>query len=340
MIGSKIKNLVSIVMAVIIGGAVTYSAWAQNSKTEIDSATGKWNPQNEIEFVVPSAPGGGSDTNARIISDIAFKSGYSPVNFKVNNMPGGSGAVAFSYMATKPGENDILMVLHNGQIMSTLTNNSPVIANDLTYLPVVAFDNLLLCRQTNGKYADVNTMIEAAKESPGKINIGGSQRGNSDHLSFELMQKYLGIDISYVQYNSSGEVMSALLGGHVDFGIFNPSECAGQVEAKEVVPVATFATERLTGIFEEAPTFEELGYPDIQFLEVRALSGPPEMAPEAIAFYDEMILQVTQDPRWMDEYITKNYLTPAYMTSEEARVFFEAEIEKYLDIFRTVGLIE
>ena len=134
--------------------------------------------------------------------------------------------------------------------------------------------------------------------------------------------------------------MSALLGDHVDFGIFNPSECVGQVEAGEIQPTATFAENRLSGKFAQVRTFKEIGYPDILVTEVRALAGTPGMSAEAIAFYDDMIRKVTETERWKTEYIEKNYLTPVYMTSAEAKKFFDEETKKYNSIFKEVGIIQ
>ncbi|MEG0752453.1 MAG: tripartite tricarboxylate transporter substrate binding protein [Angelakisella sp.] len=304
------------------------------------AAPAAWTPKSEIEVVVPSSAGGGSDTNARTVADIAFSNAFSPKNFKVNNMPGGSGAVAFSYMAGKKANDGIIMVLHNGQIMSTLINKSPVVAADLTFLPVVAFDNLTLCIKSDGRFKSVEGLIAAAQANPGAVKIGGSQRGNSDHLSFEMMKKYMGIDISYVQFNSSGEVMSALLGGHIDFGIFNPSECIGQIEAGAVIPVGTFGEKRLDGVFKDVRTFGEIGYKDIVVTEVRAFSGTPGMSPEAIAFYDDMFKKVTETEKWKTDYIAKNYLTPVYMNSADAAAFFAKETQKYIAVFKEVGVIQ
>ena len=330
------KGITSILAALLVLSLLLAGCTTSGGDSTVGGA---FQPKSEIEFIVPSAAGGGSDTNARVISDIAFSQKFSPKNFKVNNLPGGSGAVAFAYMAGKTGNNETIMVLHNGQIMSTITNQSPVLATDLTFLPVVAFDNLTLCVSKDSKYQSIEELIEAAKAKPGDVKIGGSQRGNSDHLSYEMMRKYMELDIAYVQFNSSGETMSAILGGHIDFGIFNPSECIGQIEAGELIPVATFATERLGGLFTEARTFAEIGYPDIVVTEVRALSGAPGMSDEAIAFYDEMIKNVTETEQWKNDYIAKNLLTPVYMTSAEAKEFFEKEIETYIQVFKEVGVI-
>lgn len=298
-----------------------------------------FSPKREIEFVVPSAAGGGSDLNARTIADIAFKNQYSPKNFMVSNMPGGSGGVAFAYMYGKEGNDETIMVLHNGQIMSTIANGAPVTADMLTYLPVVAFDNLLIGVRVGSKYTDIEAVLEAAKTKDA-VRIGGSQRGNTDHLAFELINKYAETQAAYVQFDSSGETMTALLGGHVDVGIFNPSECIGQVEAGEIIPLATFAMERIGGIFADVPTFKEKGFNDIVLTEVRAFSGTPGMSPEAIAFYDEVIRQVTDTEEWKTNYIAKNNLQPVYMSSAEAKAFFEKEVENYITLFKEVGIID
>jgi len=336
-------------LSVLAGCGSTATTTAATTKAATTAATtaaptttkAAWAPDTEIEFVVPSAAGGGSDLNARTISDIAFTNKFSPKNFKVNNMPGGSGATAFSYVATKKGSNTTLMVLHNGQIMSTLVNKSPVLSSDLTDLQIVAFDNLTLgINAKTGKYKTVEEMVTAVKANPEKVNIGGSQRGNTDHLIFEMMNKYIGVKFSYVQFNSSGEVMTALLGGHIDAGIFNPSECIGQIQSGDVKPIAAFSDKRLDGAFKDVRTMAEIGYKDVVVQEVRALSGAPGMSADAIAFYDTMIKKVTETEKWKKDYIEKNYLTPVYMTAAEAKAFWAKEIVKYSTIFKEVGVIK
>src|SRR5690606_35747153 len=158
-------------------------------------------------------------------------------------------------------------------------------------------------------------LLAAVKANPDKVTIGGSQRGNTDHLAFEMMNKYMGTKFSYVQFNSSGEAMTALLGGHIDAGIFNPSECIGQIQSGDVAPVAAFGEKRLDGVFNDVKTMGEHGYKDVVVTEVRALSGAPGMSAEAIAFYDQMVKKVTETDKWKNDYIAKNYLTANYMTA-------------------------
>ncbi|MDF2614179.1 MAG: transporter [Clostridia bacterium] len=341
----KMKKMMSLVISVLIGASAATgcaSKALQTSETAVkgaEEAKPAFTPGKEVEVVVPSSAGGGSDLNARTIADIAFKNQYTPKNFMVTNMPGGSGGVAFSYVYGKGTNDETIMVLHNGQIMSTIANNAPVTSDKLTYLPVVAYDNLLLVTKKGAPYQTVEDFIEAAK-TPEKVKVGGSQRGNTDNLAFELINKYAETKAAYVQFNSSGDTMTALLGGHVDVGIFNPSECIGQIEAGELVPLATFAPEKIGGAFAEVPTFKEKGFDNIVLSEVRAFAGPPKMSAEAIAFYDEVLKKVTETDEWKTNYLEKNNLQPVYMNSAEAKAFFEKEVESYRTIFKEVGIIQ
>lgn len=321
-----------------LAGVITLSLVTGAAQSASQSK--EWKPEREIEFVVPSAPGGGSDLNARTVADLAQKNKFSPYALMVVNKPGGSGAVAFSYVNTKKGDPYTLMVLHSGQVMGSYVNNWAVKANDLTYVATLALDELTLGVRKDGPYKDFNGLLKAVKDKPESIKIGGSQRGNSDHLSFELLNKYTRSKFTYVMFNSSGEVMSALLGGHIDAGIFNPMESIGQVEAGRVIPVATFSKERLPGVFKDVPTFGELGYKKIQVTEIRAIAGPPQMPPAAVKFYAEMLKKITETEEWKKNYIERSLLTNHYLNAYVTKKFHEQQIQLYTKTFREVGLMK
>jgi putative tricarboxylic transport membrane protein len=279
-----------------------------------------WQPQGDVDFIVPSSPGGGSDLNARTIADIIRKENLVPTNINVINKPGGSGAVAFSYINSKKGRSDNLMILHSGQDLGSYVLNWGVKGKDLTYLATVAYDDLMICAVAGSEYTDIKKLIADSKTK--RITYGGSQRGNGDHLSFLMLNKITGSNFKYVMFNSAGEVTSAMLGGHVNIGIFNPSECIAQARAGKFVPLATFSSQKLPGEFANVPTFQQLGYPDLVLREVRAIAGPPNMPAEAVKYYETVLQEVTTTPQWRDEYIQKNFLTPVFLGAEATRSYF------------------
>ena len=304
----------------------------------VSAFAGEFEPAKEITMIVPSSAGGGSDLNARTIGNIVQKYKLSPRNIMVVNNGGGSGAVGFTNTFAKKGDNQTLMILHSGQVMGSYVNNWNVKASDLTYIAVLAFDNLFLCVKKDSPYKTVADLVKASQAEPEEIAIGGAQRGNSDHLSFELFDRETKAQAAYVSFNGSGDVMSALLGGHVDAGIFNPLECIGQIRSGDVVPIACYGEERIGGVFADAPTFKELGYPGIVVVESRAIAGPPEMAPEAVDYYVEMLRKVTETDDWKNDYIAKNFLDPVFYDAAKTKAFYEGQIDSFKKAFDGVDL--
>lgn len=291
-----------------------------------------WEPTKDIEFIVSSSPGGGSDLKARVIAEFAASAKLCPTTLKVINKPGGSGAVGFSYVAAKKGDNHTLMVLHNGQDLGSYVLNWDVKGKDLTYIATMAYDAQVLCALAGSKFTDYKTAVELSKQ--GRVTYGGAHKGNTDHLSSIMCNMQTGSKFNYVMFNSAGEVASAMLGGHVDLGVFNASECIGQVRAGKLLPIAIYSSERAGGEFANVPTFKELGYPDLVITDSRAIVGPPGMSPEAVAFYEDMLRKITELPKWKTDYIEKNFLTPAFLNSEESRAYYLKEADQSLERFK------
>ncbi len=302
------------------------------------AAAGDFAPTKEITFIVPSSAGGGSDLNARTIATIAQKYNFSPRSFMIVNQGGGSGAVGFTNTFAKKGDDHTLMVLHSGQAMGSYVNNWQVKTEDLTYIGVVALDNLFLGVLKSSPYRTLEELVKASQAKPEEIAVGGAQRGNSDHLCFELFNKETKAQASYVSFNGSGDVMAALLGGHVDVGIFNPIEFIGQVQAGDVIPIVSFSEKRVGGLFKDVPTFTELGYPNIVVSENRAIAGPPGMSREAVLFYAGVLKKVTETPEWKKDYIEKNYLDPIYLDADQTKDYYTKLIVGYKTAFKGVDL--
>ena len=245
-------------------------------------------------------------------------------------------AVALSFAATKPGNNNMLITIAIGQVISSYALNWDVKGEDMTPIAIVADDDLLICA-LKGRFKDMNDAMGQARD--GKITFGSSQKANSDHLSYLLINKYAKTKFKYVQFGGSGDVMAALLGKHVDVGIFNPSECLGQVQAGTVVPLASLSKNRIPGeLFGNTPTFVELGYPEILSAETRVVLGPPNMSPDAVAFYETLLRKVTSTERWKKDYIARNNLTPLFMDSKQTKAHLQDIVKQRIPLFKEAGL--
>ncbi len=331
-------RIAAVLLALLV--AVSLPLMAQGGSEVSDDGTFKMT--KEARIIVPANPGGGSDISARMIADIVNRNKMTEKNFVVENRPGGACAVGYNYVGSQKGDPYTLLSLHSGNIIVSAVNGWEMQWDDLTdIIAIMAWDDVTLCVRTDGPFQTIEDVIEYAKANPGKLKFGSDQRGNTSQLGFELMKKYIGLDMNYVQYDSSGDVASALLGGHVDVGILNPGECIGQVRGGLLKPIVTFAPERIAGeLFGDAPTFVELGYPEITYREFRGLSGAKDMPEAALNYYVDLCKRITETEEWNVNYLEANNLQPAFMPHEEAMQFTQEHVDQVMQTFEEVGYFD
>ncbi|WP_245791878.1 Bug family tripartite tricarboxylate transporter substrate binding protein [Modicisalibacter ilicicola] len=236
-----------------------------------------WEPERNVEFVVPYSAGGGSDINARMLVEAIRETGAVDETILVNNRPGGSGAIGNSYIFNKKDDGHALLTFNAGQMMSMAVNDAAVQLDDLTPLGTLALDTLFLAVKAGSEFDDLDDLVEQAKQDPRSVTIGGSSRGGEDHLAFAMINSNVDAEFQYVPFNGTGEVTSALLGGHIDAAVF---KLGSRVDPSTVDFLATFAEDRLDAPYDGVPTFNELGYSDINLMIFRGYAGPPNMPEE------------------------------------------------------------
>lgn len=159
-----------------------------------------------------------------------------------------------------------------------------------------------------------------------------------DHSSTRRVEKAANVKFRYVPFNSGGECITALLGGHVDFIWANPSEFMSQWEAKLVRPLA-IAKEVRNPVFSDIPTFKEKGY-NVDFKFFRGVVAPADIPAEVIAFYENMLKGVTESKEWKENYLKKYMLSPGWMGYKEFTQFLVQQEQDYKDFLTELGLLK
>ena len=181
------------------------------------------------------------------------------------------------------------------------------------------------------KYNDFNEAIDAAKNGE-QVVFGGSK--GDDVATYEKLIGELGFtkdQMNYVTYDSSGDAITAILGGHIDFVISKPAAADQYVEAGDLVPVLALSTERYTGNMADAPTLSEIGdYDDVEVPVWRAVAAPEAMSEEAVAFWSDAMQKVSESDTWQNDYIGKYKLISNYMNHEDATAYVTQYEADYL----------
>ncbi len=297
-------------------------------------------PSRPIEFVVPFNPGGGSDNMARMIAAINDKEKILPQPLVVINKPGGSGSVGMSYVQTKAGDPYVIMTGVSQVVTVPLITGSKEILHwtKLTPIALLALDDFMVIVRYDSPYQNIKDLINAAKAAPKTVKFGGTEVGSEDSIATDLLSQRSGAQFNYIPFKSGGEVMTALLGGHVDVVWANPNEAMAQMEAKKVRVLAVANRNRLKGA-PDVPTLKENGY-DVHWQMLRGIFAPGGIKDAERRVLEQAIKKITETETWKKDYVEYNMLTAKYLDSKGFTEFLREKEEEYIAVLKNLGILK
>jgi putative tricarboxylic transport membrane protein len=294
-------------------------------------------PDKPVNIIVHAGAGGGSDIFARTMAAAFEKEKLLPQPLVVENKPGGSGGIAFAYVAGKKKDPYYLVTAVTSFLTTPLMGLTPVGLKDFTPVANFAFDEYMLMVSPTSKYKSMKDLIGDAKANPKKITAGGTQLGSSDSICVYLIEKAAGVQLNFVVFNSGGEVNAALLGGHIQMGVTNPGEALELYKAGKVRILGVFAEKRLAGA-PEIPTMKEQGI-NTTYVQNRGLCAPADIPADARKVLEDAFLKYTKTEIFK-KYLAENMLSEAWMDGATFGKWLNAENDRYAVIVKDMGLIK
>ena len=301
-------------------------------------------PRESVELVAPAGVRSGSDLTLRNVAQCLRDTGLVDVPLPVTNRPGDGGGLALDYLNEQAGADNVLAVfsppvclIHlNGSTSLSYQENTTPIAKLIT-------DYGCFAVAANSPYQNLNQVMEALREDPASVRVGGtSSAGSMDHVQFLKVAQAAGIEsldqISYAGFEG-GRVLAQLLGGHVDIVSAGIGDVVGLVESGDVRVLGITAEQRVgSGIVAEMPTCVEQGI-DATFYNWRGVFGPKDMPEEARKFWEETLAKLVQTQEWADTCERYGW-DMDYMEREEFEAFLASVNEEYAVLLEQVGLLE
>src|SRR5262249_55258031 len=217
-------------------------------------AFAEFKPTRPIEFVVHGGPGSGNDVFARALTTIIDQEKLSPVRIQVINKPGGGSTTAAAYVVSKKGDPHVFACFTNVWLVDPLVQEAAT--NKLVDMSPIArlvVEPALVVVRMDSPFHTLADFINAPKETPGALKMCGAgsiiPRGNGVR---QLRMKATGARWAFISFPSGVERIAALLGGHVDMMIVDPSEAGEQVRAGKLRMIAQVNDRRLPG-FPDVP---------------------------------------------------------------------------------------
>jgi putative tricarboxylic transport membrane protein len=326
----------SIAVAIVLAPAATVLA-AQSGGTAPNVPASNWKPEKPVEFLVQSAAGGGSDIFARTMAKIMADEKIVTVPINVVNKPGGSGAVAYSYLNQKKGDPHIIATATGSYITTPIQGHSPVSYKSFTNVAILCVEDYVGVVRADSPYKSLKEMIAAAKQKPNSIRIGGSGPASSDAIIRHKLEKATGTKLNFIVFQSGGEVNAALLGGSVDFASPNPSEATQLVKANRIRPLAMFSPERLDN-WKDVPTAKEQGI-DVTLDQFRGVIAPSGLSKDQAAFWEGAMVKLSQSAGFK-KYLDDNGLRPLLRAGADAEKYLAEENQTYTQILNELGMVK
>lgn len=212
-----------------------------------------------FEIVVAYPAGGPTDIMARLIADVGEK--YLGQPMIVTNKTGSAGSIAaVDVLSSKPGSKAFTI----SQFYFALTVKTQKLPfNPDDFVPLHAFMRYKsgLFVRGDSPWKTLGELLDYAKKNPGKLTYVHSGRGSVTHLAMVKIFRKAGVEVIDVPYKGSADTLIALLGGHVNLGVFGYSAAKDHLAVGKLRGLA-FLTDKRYSDLPDVPTVVELGFPE------------------------------------------------------------------------------
>jgi putative tricarboxylic transport membrane protein len=279
-------------------------------------------PSRQIEAVVHTGPGGGSDIFARAIAEMLQKEKLITQRMQVVNKSGGGSAVAMAYLAEKKGEPHTIGFFTGVWVTNPLTTKEAAVTiKDLTPIVRLVLEPAVVAVKADAPYKDMKDFIEAAKKSPNQLRQSGGSVTGRDNLMRLLIQKATRAQWTYISFPSGGERLSNLLGGHVQMMVIEPQEAGEQIRAGNLRVIASLTEKRLASM-PNVPTIKEQGIDVTIIPQARGVLAPPAASKEAVQYWEGVFERFAKSASWK-QYVEQNQFEEGYLKGPPLNKFFD-----------------
>ncbi len=231
-------------------------------------------PEKPVTVVVPFAPGGSTDTVARLIGAKAGDKLGQP--FIVENKPGATGAIGAAQVKKSPADGYTVLCASIG-VYAT----NPFLQKSLAYDPLKDFDLLTVAVRSpnvlfvnpNAPVKNVAELIEHLKKNPNKVSFVSSGAGSTDHLSAALFWQKTDTSGVHVPYKGGAPAIADVIAGHADASFQNLNVVSAHIKSGRLRALA-ITSEKRSPLLPDVPTMAETGLQDMVIYSWQAFAAP------------------------------------------------------------------
>jgi len=292
-------------------------------------------PQKPIKWIVPTAPGAGTDFTARKFAQMASEAWQQSV--VVDNRPGASGMIGLDLIAQAPNDGYTLGFISVSQFIDALLMQKFTFeANkDLTPISLLASTPLVLVVNANSGFNSLPSLLLYAKSHPAQLSYSSGGSGGLTHLAMEVFLNKAGIQATHIPYKGSGPALVDLLAGRVQMTFSTPPAVIQHIKSNRLKALA-MATSNRSSLINDVPTFGEQGVPGVVIGTWYGLIGPANMPAELVQSMAKTLSQLSKDMNARDQ-LQSQGIEPQSSSPEEFTRILNVEKNQWSEVVKTIG---
>ncbi|MGQ0664304.1 MAG: tripartite tricarboxylate transporter substrate binding protein [Pseudomonadota bacterium] len=210
-------------------------------------------PAKPIWLIVPFDAGGGTDQVARAFAEALKEQLGQPI--AVQNISGAGGAIGTTRLHAAAPDGYTLGMGGGFLVSASLRGALKVPATEFTHRARLSQEAFVLGVPAASPYRTLQDVLAAARQRPGEIGVGTAGAGALTHLAAQAVAQATGTRLNIVPFSGGARLLTAVLGGHVDSGVFSQVEVLPQVGPGGRI--------RVLAVFPEAPSDKLPGVPTL-----------------------------------------------------------------------------
>jgi tripartite-type tricarboxylate transporter receptor subunit TctC len=278
--------------AALLIALATASGWAAAQKTT--SPPSPW-PTKPVKLLVGFPGGSSPDLMARTLAEPLSKALGQPVI--VENHPGAGGNIAANLVA-KSTDNHTLGIMINGNltIAKILNPKAPFDpAKDLAPISLIGTAPLVLTVPASNAAPSAQAFFVAARNGGNTWNYGTPGNGTVGHIGMELLKTKTNIAPVHVPYPGNPQVITAMMGGHIQMSLLPPGLAMPQVRSGKLKAIGITSAGR-SPLVPEIPSLSEGGVSNFQLEIWNAVAGPSSLPKPVVARLSTLFSEIARSP--------------------------------------------
>jgi len=295
-------------------------------------------PERAIEIIVPFGVGGGSDTAARAVAE-----GMKPllkVPLVITNMPGGGGTKGMLHVAGQPADGYTVLAVTTSHLIDAVAPKTRAhILRDFDPIMRIQWDTTAVIISGDSKFKTIQDLVGYGKKSPRFLKFAGTSPGAWSEIQTVAFFKKLGVEVTFVPFESGAEIKAAILGGHIHGACEELAETLPLIQAGKLRALAVIMEKRHPAL-PDVPATPELGVDYTQGL-MRAWAVRKGTPPDRIKYLHDVIQKALEVPVYK-KFVQDNHLyaRPGYLAPEETRKYWENEVKFFTDVLKSLGYVK